>query len=506
MRAFTIRTILLVMLCFTLMPRAVAGADEPATPVAATEVPSDTPVATGEASTPVATGPVATEETVAAASDPIILTLNGVSRSLFVKVGTPVTVDASPGGMWFFLYYGSGCQGDRYDFFKKAPFTMNETVTASVMAFDPNVDYMHPSGPCLDITWAAPTLFLNGEPRGAFLTLDSELTATASPANMKINVFGGSGCEPQRLITTANSGYHVTQPEAGTASLQAFDPADPTNVSPCLDATWDSFTPPAQPVELLLNGKSESITVFNNHLVTMSTSPSNLLLRVYDGPNCTGRPVVHQSPFNQVQPTATSQSAQAFDPNHPANPSACLNIVWKTPVITVNVNSWYGDHRSYYPGVYYYVKYSSEDPGITILARFYRSLFCGSFPQSAPAIELSAAPQETDIQQLFKDNPSQFGGWSIQAYDPLTGNVSACIDITQGKIFEEEPVTPEVPMTAEPSNPAPTPSTGAVTTLPNTGDGPADSQSATAQLLGVFLLFGSTIGILSCMSIRRRRS
>ncbi|MGH2548185.1 MAG: SPOR domain-containing protein [Thermomicrobiales bacterium] len=160
-RASTIRTVLFALLVSLFIPLTAAADDQPATPVSATEVPSSTPTATEPASTPVANEPVVTDELIAATSDPVTLTFNGVASSIFVKVGTTVTVAASPGDVWFFLYHGSGCQGDRFDFFKKSfPFTVNETYTGSVMAFDPNVDYMHPSGPCLDITWAAPKLLL----------------------------------------------------------------------------------------------------------------------------------------------------------------------------------------------------------------------------------------------------------------------------------------------------------------------------------------------------------
>lgn len=507
MRMSTIRAVLFALLVALVVPLTAAADDQPATPVAVTEVPTSTPIATETASTPVAGEPVATEEPVTAANSPVTLTFNGVADSIFVKVGTTVTVDASPSGMWFFVYHGSGCQGDRFDFMKESwPLTLNETGVVSVMAFDPEVDYMHPTGPCQDITWAAPTLLLNGAPRDAFLTLNSQLRATTVPISMKINIYGGSGCQAERLIAVATTGYQVQQPEAGTASLQAFDPADPSNVSPCLEATWDSFTPPAQPVELLLNGKKESITVFNNHVVTMETSPGNLLLKIYDGPDCVGRPVVRRAQFNQIMATDTTQSAQAFDPDHPANPSACLNIVWRTPVITVTVNSWYPDHQAYYPGFPFEVSYTSEDSAVTVLGRLYLGPYCGKFPEQTTVVELPAATQPMHIQDILRDSPSIWiGHWSLEGYDPQSGTVSRCVDIHQAQRIGEQPATPEVPVTAGPTDPTSTTSAAAVTALPNTGDGPADTRSTAETLLAVSLVLGAMLGVLSLTRIQRGR-
>ncbi|MGH2548186.1 MAG: hypothetical protein ACRDHN_02290 [Thermomicrobiales bacterium] len=304
----------------------------------------------------------------------------------------------------------------------------------------------------------------------------------------------------------ASSGYHVKQLEAGTASLQAFDPADPTNVSPCLNAAWDSFTPPDQPVELLLNGKRDPITVFNNHLITMETSPANLSLKIYDGPGCAGSQIVRQAPFKQIQTNATTQSVQAFDLNHPAYPSACQTIAWKIPAITVKLNSWWGDHRTYYPGVEYQVSYASEDADVTILGRLYLNSFCGTNPWQTTVIDLPAATQPMSIYDLLRDNPYQQVGWSLEAYDPQSGNVSQCYNISQGKMFGSQPATPEAPVTVEPSDPTPTTSAAGVTTLPNTGDGPTDTQSATEMLLVVSLLLGAMVGMLSLTRIQRKRS
>ncbi len=503
MRAFTLRAMFFVLVGFLLIPLSVAGADEPATPVATIEEPSSTPSPTEAASTPVASTPVATEKTGAAAEPhPITLTFNGIPDSIFVKVGTTVTVDASPRGMWFFAYHGSGCQGERFDFMKESwPLALNETGVVSVLAFDPEVDYMHPTGPCQDITWSAPTLLLNSAPRDAFLTLNSQLRATTVPISMKINIYGGSGCQAERLVTVATTGYQVQQPEPGTASLQAFDPADPSNVSPCLEATWDSFTPPAQPVELVLNGKKESITVFNNHDVVMETSPGNLLVKVYDGPDCAGRPVIHRTQFNQIMTTDTTQSAQAFDPDHPAYPSGCLNIVWRTPVITITAHSWYPNHQAYYPDFPFEVSYTSEDSEVTVLGRLYLGPYCGSFPEQTTVIELPAATQPMYIQNILRDNPSAWSEhWSIEGYDPQSGTVSRCVDIRQAQRIGEQPATPEAPATA---GPTPTTSAATVSTLPNTGDGPADTRSTAETLLMASLVLGAVVGSLLLVSIRQ---
>ncbi|MGB3330202.1 MAG: hypothetical protein WBA46_14675, partial [Thermomicrobiales bacterium] len=436
--------------------------------------------------------------------------------------GTDITVTTDPTSASFNLWTNGDCSGDVSSTFGGAgtTFSSNDPLVNSVQAFDP----ANPAAvsACLTLTWTAPTptptpttapipvgLFLDGQASSITIAVGVGITVTSDPQTSAIQYWENADCSgtASGLI---GSGFVIQGLAPQVLSFRASDPADATNTSACLAATWAEPTPtpvvtptltptpvivPGAPI-LYLNGWPNSIVVPLRTLVTVTSDPPLATLHYWANADCSGDPAGILGSGSAIEGDAPD--VLSFQAEDQGMVGACLSATWGDVQITATP----GATATSTPTE------AATTPTATEPTATPTATGATVTPTATTTGNITATPTATTTGATVTPTATTTG--DITATPTGTSTVAASPTATLAPTGAPTGTIAPSPVRTLPvmSPTAPgttiTPTSATVRTLPNTGAGaPGASSSGNSGALVVLLLVGSALLASGTACVRR---